>query len=128
MEFEKQYLKYSEYKEFGGTIEEAPFKLLEFKARKEIDKATSGRLKNLDIQIQEVKLCMFDLIKLLNSYEINENQNRGISGESTDGYSIQYKDVLEANLKAQRIEVNSIIKTYLSECELEDGTAYLYRG
>ena len=128
MDLEKQYLTYIEYRNYGGTIEQAPFNILEFEARKEIDKATSGRLKKLTSQNEEVKHCMFKLINLLKSNQTNENQNRAISGESIDGYSVTYKNTLTEDLKARQIEVYSIIKTYLSDCALEDGTAYLYRG
>ena len=39
MEFNGQYLTYTEYKQLGGTIPiELPFNLLEFNARKCIDK------------------------------------------------------------------------------------------
>lgn len=128
MDLGKQYLSYIDYRNYGGTIEQAPFNLLEFSARKEIDKATSGRLKNLTNQIEEVKQCMYKLVNLLNANQTNQNQNKGISGESIDGYSVTYKNMLSEDLKAQQIEVYSIIKTYLSDCALEDGTAYLYRG
>ena len=44
MEFKGQYLTYQEYKALGGTLDEMPFNLLEFNARKKIDERTFGRL------------------------------------------------------------------------------------
>ena len=46
MEFTGQYLTYQEYLALGGTLEEMPFNLLEFDARKRIDKRTLERLVN----------------------------------------------------------------------------------
>lgn len=117
MDFTKQYLTHSEYTQLGGTLPESAFNLLEHKARKKIDKRTYGRLINLDTQIQDVKLCVFDLIPIL-----NEN-NSTILSESVDGYAITLMDKKELN-KA----IKNVIEEYLSECKLEDGTPYLYCG
>ena len=43
MEFNKHYLSYEEYIELGGTLDEAPFNILELEAQKNIDKYTQGR-------------------------------------------------------------------------------------
>mgnify|MGYP006974354157 CR=1 FL=1 len=64
MEFSGQYLTYDEYKAIGGTIDQTPFNILEFNARKEIDEETQGRLIGLIEQCEEVKMCMFELINL----------------------------------------------------------------
>lgn len=128
MEFSKHYLTYAEYKSLGGTLEEAPFNVLELEAQKNIDKYTTGKLKELDSQINEVKVCAFKLINLLNTYNSYENQNKSISSENTDGYSITYAQAKENVSKAKKIEIKSIIKTDLAECKLEDGTPYLYVG
>ena len=64
MKFDKQYLTYGEYRELKGTLGEMPFNILEFKARKKIDELTLNRLVNLPSQIQEVKLCMLELISI----------------------------------------------------------------
>ena len=114
MEFTKQYLTYEEYQELGGTLEETPFDILELEAQKNIDKYTFGRLKDLDEQINEVKICEYKLIELLETYNSYNAQNKSISSESTDGYSIS--------------DIKGIIKIYLAECYLEDGTPYLYVG
>jgi hypothetical protein len=128
MEFSNRYLTYDEYQELGGTLDEAPFNLLEFEAQKNIDKYTFGRLKNLNEQINEVKLCILKLIQLINTYSTYENQNKSISSENTDGYSVSYNQATENVSKAKINEIKDIIKTYLSECRLEDGTPYLYVG
>jgi len=128
MEFTKHYLTYAEYKGLGGTLEETPFNLLELEAKKNIDRYTFGRLENLDTQINEVKVCDYKLIELLNTYSFYDNQNKSISSENTDGYSISYSKATENVSKAKINEIKGIIKTYLAECKLEDGTPYLYVG
>ena len=128
MEFTKQYLTYEEYCLLGGTLEEAPFNILELEAQKNIDKYTFGRLKELDEQINEVKICEYKLIELIDTYNSYSNQNKLGYTENTDGYSISYSGASENVLKAKINDIKGIIRTYLAECYLEDGTPYLYVG
>lgn len=127
MEFKNQYLTFEEYQELGGTLEEMPFNILEFKAQKEIDKYTFGRLHDLEEYPNEVKLCIFDLMNIVNSYN-SLIENTGISGENTDGYSVSYSGVSSENAKSFNADVKTSIRNYLSDCRLDDGTPYLYCG
>ena len=122
MEFEGQYLTYNEYKAMGGLLDQTPFNLLEFEARKEVDKYTFNRLVNLEIQNQDVKLCIYALIEQINSNKANLN---GVASESTDGYSISYTSQNNSEISQK---TQNIIETYLINCKLSDGTPYLYRG
>ncbi len=122
MEFEGQYLTYNEYKGLGGLLDQTPFNLLEFEARKEVDKYTFNRLVNLETQNQEVKLCIYALIEQINSNKANLN---GVASESTDGYSISYTSQNNSEISQK---TRNIIETYLINCKLSDGTPYLYRG
>ena len=90
MEFEGQYLTYQEYLALGGTLDEMPFNLLEFNARKKIDERTFGRLINKGQEYQEVKLCIYNMTTTLNSYSLYDTQNKAIASENTDGYSVSY--------------------------------------
>ena len=128
MEFSGQYLNYEEYNSLGGTLDLAPFNLLEFEARKEIDKYTFGRLINLEEQKDEVKLCVYNLINTLEGYNQDTGRNKNISSESTDGYNVSYGTNTTETTKAKQSEIKSIINTYLSNLALEDETPYLYRG
>ena len=128
MEIDNQYLTYTEYIEFGGSLEKTPFNILEYKAQKEIDKHTFGRLKNLTKQNKSVKMCCFELINLLNSYTSTNKGSRRVSSESTDGYSVTYNSDAQNTLNTQISEIKNIIKTYLYDCKLENGTPYLYAG
>ena len=131
MEFKGQYLTYEEYKVLGGNLYQTPFNLSEMKARKIIDKYTFGRLIDLETQVQEVKLCVYDLINLGMGYDSsgdNYLKNRSISSESTDGYSVSFGSVSSDTVKTRKEEEYNIVFDYLAECKLEDGTPYLYRG
>lgn len=128
MEFSGQYLTYEEYKALGGTLDLTPFNLLEFEARQNVDKYTFGRLKELEEQNQEVKLCIFKLISLINSYNSYEVQNKAVSSESTDGYSISYGTPTTDFVKAKNSEIQGVVREYLVDCKLEDGTPYMYCG
>jgi len=128
MEFKKHYLTYEEYRELGGTLDMTPFNILELEAQSCIDKYTFNRLQNLDKQVNEVKVCIYELIKNLASYSEYTEQNKSISSENTDGYSISYRGGDENVSKSNLVEIKNIIRTCLAGCCLEDGTPYLYIG
>lgn len=113
MEYSGQYLTFTEYKAMGGTLDQTPFNILEFEARKEIDQETQGRLVNLKEQREETKMCVFALINLFNS--IN-------NGVETSGNVINYDNKQIAKTKSD------LIMKYLLYVRLDDGTPYLYRG
>ena len=121
MEFTGQYLTYDEYKALGGNLDQTPFNLLEFEARKEVDKYTFNRLVNLKTQNQDVKLCVYALISKIKKY----NDISYVSSVNTDGYSESYS---KPATKEEQKERYCIIETYLINCKLDNGTPYLYRG
>ena len=127
MEFKGQYLTYQEYLALGGTLEEMPFNLLEFNARKKIDERTFGRLVDKGQEYQEVKLCVYNMITTLNSYSSYDTQNKAISSESTDGYSISYGAPQKSTTEAKNRELEDVIDTYLSNLIVDD-VSVLYRG
>ena len=129
MEFNNQYLTYEEYKNLGGTLGEMPFNILEFKCRKIIDNLTFNRLTNLKTQIQEVKMCIYDMINISSKYEQTSNkQAQGIVSESTDGYSVSYGSINAEQEKTRELELQGCVRDYLIDCKLEDGTPYMYCG
>ena len=127
MEFEGQYLTYQEYKALGGTLDEMPFNLLEFNARMKIDERTFGRLVDKGQEYKEVKLCVYNMITTLNSYSSYDTQNKAISSETTDGYSISYGTPQKSTTEAKNSELEDIIDTYLSNLIVDD-VPVLYRG
>lgn len=127
MEFKGQYLTYQEYLALGGTLDEMPFNLLEFNARKKIDERTFGRLVDKGQEYKEVKLCVYNMIITLNSYSSYDTQNKAISSENTDGYSISYGTPQKSVTEAKNSELEDIIDTYLSNLIVDD-VSVLYRG
>lgn len=119
MTFEGQYLTYAEYQALGGSaIGEMPFNLLEFEARRQIDIRTFNRLKDSEEIIQEVKLCVYNLINSIDEFAkstSNIASNGNVASENTDGYSISYISASEISdvVKSKNTEVDDIIRTYL---------------
>lgn len=122
MEFKNQYLQYREYIALDNKFSEMPFNLLEFEARKIIDNFTYGRLKNLKEQKQEVKLCVFSLINEINDYN---SAKSNVSSESVGSYSVTYNKPVSIE---QNKKYKNIVESYLSDCKLDNGTPYLYKG
>jgi hypothetical protein len=122
MEFKNQYLQYREYMALDNKFSEMPFNLLEFEARKIIDNFTFGRLKNLKDQVQEVKLCVFSLINEINDYNTVKSN---VSSESVGSYSVTYNKPVSIE---QNKKYKNIVETYLSDCKLDNGAPYLYKG
>ena len=128
MDFSGQYLTYNDYQALGGTLNEMPFNILEFEARQNIDKYTFGRLKDLSSQSQETKLCVYKLIGVINGYSEYETSNKSKASESTDGYSVSYSTPNVSFSESKNNEVKNIVREYLVDCKLEDGTPYMYCG
>lgn len=122
MEFSGQYLTYAEYKSLGGTLDEVPFNIMELTARGMLNERTHNRLKDLDTQINEVKVCMFELI---DNMQTSITSKSNISSENIDGYSVSYAN--KTTIEQQKV-YDEIIRSNLMMCQLEDGTPYLYCG
>ena len=127
MEFNNQYLTYEEYKSLGGTLGEMPFNILELKARQVINERTQNRLKNIEEMPQEVKICVYDLIQIINKYNNSNNStSSNISSENIDGYSVSYKSGTEMTAE-QKAQYDDIMETDLYGV-IVDNTPILYLG
>lgn len=121
MTFEGQYLTRQEYIDLGGSqIEETPFNLLEFEARRQIDIRTFNRLKGVDSEKipQEVKLCEYNLINSIQEFASSTNgaiSTGNVASETTDGYSVSYINASQISdiVKSKQSEIDDIIRTYL---------------
>lgn len=121
MTFEGQYLTRQEYIDLGGSqIDETPFNLLEFEARRQIDIRTFNRLKGIDSEDipQEVKLCEYNLINSIQEFASSTSgaiSTGNVASETTDGYSVSYINASQISdiVKSKNDEFNDIINTYL---------------
>lgn len=111
MEFKGQYLTYQEYLTLGGTLDKIPFNLLEYNARKEIDSRTQKRFVGIGNEYEEVKICIFNLINTLKTSD--KVQDKRISSENTDGYSVTYTTPQKSLIEAKNSEIDDIIYNYL---------------
>lgn len=111
MEYQGQYLTYNEYQELGGNLNQMPFNLLEYQARKEIDLNTKNRLMETDEIPNEVKMCVFELINTLNKYVSDANFNVNYTQETIDGYSRAYATASQISeiVRSKKIEIDDII-------------------
>ena len=120
MEFKNQYLTYSEYQEIGGKLQQMPFNLLEYRARKEIDRNTFNRFASINDYPQELKLCINDLINEIQNY--NEIGNK--ASETVGSYSVTFNKPVTTE---EQKTLNNIIKSYLLETKI-NGIPVLYCG
>ena len=129
MEFDGQYLTYTEYKALGGSLDMTPFNLLEFEARRKIDERTLNRIKGIEKIPQEIKMCMFALINSLGSYSNESSNNKNIASESVGSYSVSYVTggTIQEIVQSKNVELNDIITTYLMGV-IVNGEHVLYLG
>ena len=127
MEFNNQYLTYEDHKSLGGTLDEMPFNILELKARQIINERTQNRLKDVEKIPQEVKICVYDLIQIINKYNNSNNStSSNISSENIDGYSVTYKSGTELT-EEQKKQYDDVMETDLYGV-IVDNTPILYLG
>lgn len=129
MEFNGQYLTYDEYKALGGNLDQTPFNLLEFEARRIIDSRTQQRLNRVETIPQEVKMCEFSLINLLDSYTTESQTNKNISSESVGSYSVSYATgtQIQEMVKSKNVELTDVVLTYLTGV-IVNGEHLVYLG
>ena len=129
--FNGKYLTYLEYQSLGGTLEETPFNLLEFEARKQIDLRTQRRLIGVESIPSEVKLCDFHLISKIESFAntIQSASQNNVSQETIDGYSVAYLSPSEiSNIVASKnTELQDIMLTDLYGVKV-NGEHIIYNG
>lgn len=119
MVIEPKYLTFDEYIALGGDLEQSLFNVVEYRAEKQIDLHTFNRLKRTDIVPQEVKMCIFELIPIMNK-QIDSNSD--ISSETIGNYSVTKKTGAEM-LK----ETLNVIQMYLANVKI-DNIPILYVG
>lgn len=116
------YLTYAEYAGMGGTITEAAYTRLEFKAQKSIDYYTFNRLTSLTEQSETVKMCMFELIGAIQQ---TDTVTGAVSSERIGDYSVSYAS---SSVEIIQNELSNVIESYLAGEKTADGIPLLYMG
>ena len=122
------YLTYAEYTAMGGTISQAAYNRLEFKARKIIDQHTYGRLMALETQSESVKMAMFELVGLVQKSDVTSADSKQISSESVGDVSTSYAAVTIASFEQLKAESLDVIGSHLSDEKLKMVLPYFIWG
>lgn len=122
------YLTYDEYEEYGGTLDQAVFENLEFKARKRIDFLTANRVRDhMEVISEAVKRCVFSLINTENAVGIEAQASKpNVTSFSTDGYSESYGNAISSG-DAGKVMNDLAVSMLYGELD-DNGTPLLYRG
>ena len=123
----KTYLTYSEYTEYGGSASKTDFTMLEFKARKRIDRLTASRVEKMKAVPKAVKMCMVSLIEVDRKAGVESQVNNPVvTSFNTDGYSESYGKALSV-ADAEK-SMSATIKSMLWGETDDSGVPLLYRG
>lgn len=122
-----KYLTYEEYQSYGGTASETAFTMLEFRARKRIDRQTFDRVQNMATVPEAVKLCMMSLMTIDSKVGVEAQvENPVVTSFNTDGYSESYGKALSA--EDADSSMSASIRSMLWGERDDNGVPLLYRG
>ena len=117
-----KYLSYGEYREWGGTAEEAAFLRFAFGAEQTVRRATFGRVDRMQNVPETVKWLVFELVKLS---EEGERENANVTAEKVGEWSKNYAVTTEAERKAK---ASALIRDYLMAETDDNGVPLMYLG
>lgn len=133
------YLTYAEYQNMGGTLDEALFNDLEFEAECQVNWYTFNRLKKDDTYPEELKRCMYALIKIIYTVQQasmlgddgsgDSDINAAVASQSNDGVSISYNVVSARDaVEMSKDKIHNLIEQSLQGVVNSLGHKLLYRG
>lgn len=142
------YLNYDEYKDYGGTLEEAEFQDLEYDAESTVNWYTFNRLKRPEwssvLRSEALKRCMYQLIrwKQMETELLSASsggigfghgwvKEAGITQQSNDGVSTSYNTLSSGDLMAYFNGAKTkedLMQRYLNGIVNDLGQSILYRG
>lgn len=142
------YLTYSEYQDFGGTLDETSFNDLEFDAESTVNWYTFNRLQKPEwaeaLDKPELKRCVYQLIRIKQlenellatsaggaGWGIGWTKEAGITQESNDGVSTSYNVLSSGQLLAYaqgKKNMQDLVDKYLGSIVNDLGRKLLYRG
>lgn len=122
-----KYLTFEEYQSYGGTASETAFTMLEFRARKRIDRQTFDRVQNMATVPEAVKICMMSLMTIDSKVGVEAQvENPVVTSFNTDGYSESYGKALSA--EDADSSMSASIRSMLWGERDDNGVPLLYRG
>lgn len=134
------YLTYTEYQNYGGSLDETTFNDLEYEAESYVNWYTFNRLKGETTIPEEVKRCLAYIISILKNkmdalHSSGESGGSslytgvGIASQSNDGVSISY-NVLNAKemIESSEDEIEDAMNRYLQGIRNSLGHRLLFRG
>lgn len=113
------YLTYDEYKDRGGSLDEAAFNKFSYAAQAKINYETHGRITEPG---EAVKQC---LVRLIDVFEKADVIKDDVASFSHDGLSQTFTKATSAELASA---ASDVIKEYLAYETDENGIPLLYRG
>ena len=123
-----QYLTYEEYVAYGGTMPESEFPVAEFKARSRLDWITMGRVQNMAVVPEEVKLAMMVIINVDSKFSTDAQlESAIISSFTTDGYTETHGNFFEQVGLANR-RLNGEVQKMLFGVLDDYGEPLIFRG
>jgi hypothetical protein len=120
------YLTYEQYKEIGGTLEEAAFVRNIDRVCGIIDNATHNRIECMAEIPQRAKALCRDLVEYLARYSTSDMVVSSRS-QSAGGVSESESYVTKTDVELQA-EIDNMIADYLMTETDDNGTPLLYRG
>ena len=113
------YLTFDEYKQLGGSLDEAAFNKYAYAAKAKIDYETHGRI---TVPSEAVKQCMIRLIEIFEKSDVTKD---GVASFSHDGLSQTFTKPTAEEFDGS---ASKVIKEYLAYETDENGVPLLYRG
>lgn len=121
------YIDLAYYLDNGGEVmTDAAFSRCEFRARKILDRYTSGRVRQCEEIPEAVKRLMVELVSLEATQGAAVKDSQAVSSFSNDGYTETIADPLTTD-KVAEIE-RDLIYEYLYDERTDNGIPMLYLG
>ncbi len=121
-----QYLTYEQYKDIGGTLDEAAFNRNIDRVCGVIDNSTHNRIERMKGTPAQVKPLCRDLIEYFAS---DFGSSRQVSSRSESaGVVSQSESYVIRSIEERAGEIDDMVKDYLLNVVDDNGTPLLYRG
>lgn len=123
-----QYLTYEQYREWGGTMDEAAFVPAEIRARARVDALTQGRVGRMASVPEQVRAAMLEIIRVDGVFSPAAQAEAPVAVSfNTDGYAESYGSARDRTACAER-ELNRSVLTLLDGVTDDAGAPLCFAG